>query len=220
MLRLALLTLLLLPASAEASSLATACRALTNGDSTLTKKCVSHGEFFEVKASLVQGCTSFHGDVEIRMRCLKSGADTDILRLCQSAGWTLDGTLTCLRAYPTEPVIKSCKKLSPEEDEQIRCVRLGREAAQIDSCREMSFDPAARFQCLQMDVPVFEARRCTVSHKTVSKRMGCLENFVARREGEYLQDQRELKRSLASSNEDAPAPTGHRAKGRRQAAPH
>jgi hypothetical protein len=161
---------------------------------------VSHSNYYELKAELVQGCTKLAADTDTRMKCLKSGADAEALRVCRLGKWTVPGTLTCLRAYPTEPLVKACQELSQDEDEQLRCVRLGREATQVEACLEIGFDPTTRLQCLQHDVPQFEARRCAVAGKSAAARMNCLEDFVARRERNYRQEQNSLRRSIASES--------------------
>lgn len=179
-------------------SVSTACRQLSNGESALTRKCVSHSNYYELKAELVQGCTKLAADTDTRMKCLKSGADAEALRVCRIGKWTVPGTLTCLRAYPTEPLVKACQELSQDEDEQLRCVRLGREATQVEACLEIGFDSTTRLQCLQHDVPQFEARRCAVAEKSAAARMDCLEDFVAHREKDYRNEQGHLRRSIAS----------------------
>lgn len=204
------LSILVTNADARAASaplsISTACRQLANGDSALTRKCVSHSNYYELKAELVQGCTQLAPDTDTRMKCLKSGADAEALRVCRIGKWTVPGTLTCLRAYPTEPLVKACQELSRDEEDQLRCVRLGREATQVEACLEVGFDPATRLQCIQHDVPQFEARRCTVKEKSAAARMGCLENFVAEREGKYRREQDSLRRSIASEEGAPPAP--------------
>ncbi len=201
-------SLFLLAPEAEAkSSLAVACQQLVKNDKTLLPKCVSHGEFFELNSEFVSACTKFHDDVEIRMRCLKSGANMEILKLCQSAGWSLDGTLTCLRAYPTSDGMKACKALSEMEEEQIRCVRMGREKAQVDSCVALAASAEERLHCLQMDIPYFEANRCSKNYKDNTNRFHCLENYVAQRENEFRRDQAEVRgRVLASEPQRSEKP--------------
>lgn len=199
-----LLTILLLGAStqeAHAAPLNTACSKMVNGEQTGLRKCVSHGESFELKSEFVDACTAFSPDLEIRWRCLKSGANLEILQLCKSSGWSQNGKLTCLRSYPSKEILAACKKFGRDEEEQIRCLRLGREPPQMVACMNIGSDQKSRFSCLQMDVPAMEAHSCNAKNSSTDGRLGCLENFVAAREGEYWNDQKELRgRSLASEN--------------------
>lgn len=194
-----LILLLLSTAPASAASVWENCQTLAKGHKGHTQTCANHVKFYEVVSATIDACTAFSEDVDVRLRCLKSGANSEIVSLCRGAGWSVDGTLTCMRSYPTKDTLRDCKRLGPNEEEQIRCVRIGRESAQILGCTEMMPDPASRLFCLQMDVPSFEARRCGVAHKRTRDRIECLEDYVARREGDYQQDQKELRtRTLAS----------------------
>lgn len=184
---------LLLPQLSFAASVVKQCRQLTNGDLELAKKCVNHSEFFELNGAFVSACTAFSEDVDLRFRCLKSGANLDILTICRQADWSLDATLSCLRSYPTPESMKACRAFSADEKEQIRCLRVGRESAQIEACTRLTKNPAQRFDCLQMDVPALEANRCGEKRDTQS-RMLCLQQYVADREGDFSTYQAELRK--------------------------
>jgi hypothetical protein len=192
---------LLPPPLAEARTLVAACRDLVNGDKKLTRNCVNHGEFFELKAAYVRACLEFHREVDVRMRCLKSGADLEILEICRNSGWSLNSTLSCLRSYPTRELMRACKRLSEKEEEQLRCVRIGRESKQVEACLELLREPVSRLECLRMDIPVTEAKRCQARAKGAKTRIGCLERVVAEREGEYRRDQRELRMRMPASDD-------------------
>jgi len=192
---------------AEGSSLAKACHKLKQGNGDLVRKCVHHAKYFELRADFIEACSAFSRDLDVRTRCLKSGANLEILEICKSSGWSLNGTLTCLRSYPTRESMAACKKFGINEEEQIRCLRLGREVPQVATCMEIGYDQASRFSCLQMDIPVFEARRCSRKSKNQESLAGCFEDVVAEREGEYWRDQNSLRgRSLASENPPIPQP--------------
>ncbi len=202
MIRYAFFLMMILTGSAEAGPLSRACSQLVKSNPAELKKCVSHSEFFELNAAFVQECTKFHSDVEVRMKCLKSGANLDTLKICKSAGWTLDGTLTCLRSYPTEDLMKSCRKISSDEEQQIRCLRSGVDHTQVEACLSFSKNLDQRFQCMKMDVPTFEAKRCERIAKDEKSRFSCLQDFVAMRERDYKLDQQEVRsRMLASDKE-------------------
>ncbi len=202
MLGLGILLSILWTANAEAGPLSRACATLVKSSPELLKKCVSHSEFFELTTAFIQECTSFHSDVDIRMKCLKSGANLDILKVCKAAKWSLDGTLTCMRSYPTQELMRSCKKISADEEQQIRCVRSGVDQSQVEACLHMSNDLEQRFRCMKMDIPSFEAKRCERISKNEAGRYSCLQDFVAMRERDYKMDQKEVRsRMLASEKE-------------------
>lgn len=170
----------LLPLTGQATSLLAACNQLTDNNKTEALKCLNHAEFFELDKDFIQACGRFHHSLDLRLKCLKSGANKEILQLCEEAKWSMESTLICLRSYPTVEVIRSCKKFSAKEDEQIHCVRLGRDASQVNSCAKISTNQALRMECLQMDAPSREVKRCAKGKD--SKRLACLEKFVAQRE--------------------------------------
>lgn len=202
MIRLSLFLFLFLGAEAEAGPLSRACSQMVKSNPAELKKCVSHAEFFELNAAFVQECTKFHSDVEVRMKCLKSGANLETLQICKSAKWSLDGTLTCLRSYPTEDLMKSCRKISSDEEQQIRCLRSGVDHSQVEACLSFSEKLEQRFLCMKMDVPTFEAKRCERISKDEKSRFSCLQDFVAMRERDYKLDQQEVRsRMLASEKE-------------------
>jgi hypothetical protein len=190
-----ILALLLLQvfSSAQAASLRNACLEFAAGDRQVARKCISHGESFELNGEFVSAVTKFSSDPEVRMKVLKSGANAEILRLCKATGWSLDHQLSCMRSYPTEEIMKACRKISGEEDEQLRCVRIGREPPQIVGCARFSRNIDHRFSCMEEDMPVQEARACARKNKSENARMDCLNEFVAKRDGTW-----EPGRSLAS----------------------
>lgn len=196
-----ILSFLLLPSLASAglraSKVAESCRALTDGDRELLPKCVNHAELFEVDAKLIREFAGFHRDVEIRMKALKSGADSEGLALCKEAGWNLENTLSCLRSYPTRSLLKSCKKLSPNnEDEQLKCLRLGRETAEVDACAGIGATTDEAFRCLEIHATAMQVLHC--------KRAGlgkpafrCLNKIVGLREEEFRRSLAETKIRVA-----------------------
>jgi hypothetical protein len=187
---------------AEAGPLARACSELVEADRPLLKKCVSHSEFFELNSAFINECTKFHKNIDIRMKCLKSGANLEILQVCKTAKWSIEGTLTCLRSYPTDELMRSCKKISSSEEDQIRCVRSGADHSQVESCLTFSNKMEQRFRCMKMDVPSFEAKRCERISNSENGRFSCLQDFIASRERDYREDQAEVRgRMLASESE-------------------
>jgi hypothetical protein len=202
MLGLGILLSILWTTGAEAGPLSRSCATLVKSNPELLKKCVSHSEFFELTAGFIQECTNFHSDVEVRMKCLKSGANLEILKVCKAAKWSLDGTLTCLRSYPSEELVRSCKKISDEEEQQIRCVRSGVDHSQVEACLTMSKNLEQRFMCMKMDIPTLEANRCERISQNEAGRYSCLQDFMAMRERDYKMDQKEVRsRMLASEKE-------------------
>jgi hypothetical protein len=190
-----ILALLLLQAlsSAQAASLRNACLEFAAGDHQVARKCISHGESFELNGEFVSAVTKFSRDPEVRMKVLKSGANTEILALCKATGWSLDHQISCMRSYPTESIMKACRKISGDEEEQLRCVRIGREPQQVLGCAKFSRNVDNRFRCMEEDLPAQEARACAKRNKSEKARMACLDEFVAKRDGAWAPD-----RSLAS----------------------
>lgn len=178
---LLLFTFAILPA--QAATLRDACRSFAQGDKDALKKCISHGELFELNAEFVAAVSKYTADPDLRMKVLKSGANAESLRLCAATGWNADHQLSCMRSYPTEELIQSCRKLSQDEEDQLRCVRIGRESSQVESCRAFGRSISARFECLEGDLPAMEANRCARAHRTEQGRLGCLDRYVARRDG-------------------------------------
>jgi hypothetical protein len=203
MLFLVLFISILLSPSAGAVSLKEACRSFALADGTVEKKCIGHGQYFELHGDFVAACTDFSPDPDVRMRCLKSGANLETLRLCQSTGWELDNILSCMRSYPTPGVIAACKKISPDEAEQLRCVRVVREASQVAGCISFARSLENRIECLERDLPVQEAKFCARRNRDENGRMDCLHEYVARRDGIYWE---KPGRALASE----PAAKGKR----------
>ena len=188
--------------TAQAGRDADACLALTNGDRVLARKCKSHLETFEQDYKFADACRTLHKDVDVRMRCLRSGANLDILEMCKSARWSLDGTLTCLRSYPSKDSIKICKQISKDEAEQLRCVRTGKESTQIQACMDLVEKKDQRFECLQKDVPIAEVRRCGKISKGGEAKIGCLESYMALMEDRAKSNRKELiDRQLASESD-------------------
>lgn len=182
---------------AEATGLRAACNEFAGRDRAALKKCVAHGELFELNGAIVQACTAFSRDPDYRMKCLKSGADVETVKLCRTTGWTIDNVASCLRYYPTAELIKSCKDLSADEEEQIKCVRLGREPSQVKACVVSVESLKGRMLCLEKDVAVAEARICSRKNRGEKARLGCMEEFVAKRDGTYFREDK-VSRSLAS----------------------
>jgi hypothetical protein len=179
------LLLLQIFASAQAVTLRSACLEFAAGDRETAKKCISHGESFELNGEFVSAATKYSADPEVRMKVLKSGANSEILKLCQATGWAPDHQITCMRSYPTEELIKACRKMSRDEEEQLRCVRVGREPTQVIGCISFSRELESRFTCLENDMPVAEARRCARASKNEKARLACMDEFVAKREGTW-----------------------------------
>lgn len=182
--------------SAQAATLRSACLEFSAGDREAAKKCIAHGESFELNGEFVSAATAFSKDPEVRMKVLKSGANLEALKLCQATGWSLDHQITCMRSYPTEELIKACRKMSNEEEEQLRCVRVGREPNQVLGCASLSEKLETRFTCLENDMPVAETRSCARKSKNEKARLACMEEFVAKRDGTWS-----ASRAIASEPE-------------------
>jgi hypothetical protein len=179
--------------TAQAATLRSACIEFSAGDREAAKKCIAHGESFELNGEFVSAVTKYSADPEVRMKVLKSGANSEILKICQATGWAQDHQITCMRSYPTEELIKACRKMSNEEEEQLRCVRVGREPPQVLGCVSFSQKLETRFSCLENDMPVVESRHCARLSKNEKTRIACMEEYVAKREGTW-----NASRALAS----------------------
>lgn len=179
------LLLLQIFSTAQAASLRNACMEFSAGDRDAAKKCIAHGESFELNGEFVTAVTKYSSVPEVRMKVLKSGANLEILKVCQATGWSLDHQITCMRSYPTEELIKACRKISGDEEEQLRCVRVGREPNQVLGCISFSDKLDTRFTCLENDMPVAETRFCSRNSKNEKARLACMEEFVAKRDGTW-----------------------------------
>lgn len=181
---LALLILQIL-VTAQAATLRSACMEFAAGNREAAKKCIAHGESFELNGEFVSAVAKYSADPDVRMKVLKSGANFEILKMCQATGWTQDHQITCMRSYPTEELIKACRKMSGEEEEQLRCVRVGREPNQVLGCISLSRELETRFTCLESDMPVAESRNCARSSKNEKARIACIDEYAAKRDGTW-----------------------------------
>jgi hypothetical protein len=84
--------------TAQAATLRNACMEFSAGDREAAKKCIAHGESFELNGEFVSAVTKYSADPEIRMKVLKSGANFEILKICQATGWAQDHQITCMRS--------------------------------------------------------------------------------------------------------------------------
>lgn len=177
--------------TAQAATLRSACMEFSAGDRETARKCIAHGESFELNGEFVSAVTSYSADPEVRMKVLKSGANAQILQMCKATGWKLDHQISCMRSYPTEELMKACRKISNDEEEQLRCVRIGREPSQVKACAFFSKNVDHRFACMESDLPVAEARFCAKQgeHNLVA----CMNEYVAKRDGTW-----NASRALAS----------------------
>jgi len=195
----ALLQLFFLTTPSHASKAGEACAKLTKNDKSLTKKCLHHLISFELDHLFADACTHMHSDVDVRMRCLRSGANLDTVTICRGAKWSLNGTLTCLRSYPSKEIIAKCQSFLRTEEDQLRCIRSGRDGSQIQACLDYVQDKDQRFICLGMDLAKEDTRFCARKNPTAGGRMDCLEKIASeqkRRVKEYEGEAR--TRALAS----------------------
>lgn len=183
----------------SANRIADACALLTQNDHELTTKCINHAELFELDSGFIKAVAAFDRSIDIRMRALKSGANTDTLELCKKLRWTTENTLSCLRSYPTPELIKGCKKISSSEEDQLRCIRLGKEPAQVNACDSIASQVKEKFRCLEMDVPALATLNCRNKSDSEKIRQNCLQQLVHAREEEYRRDQNEMKREAKAS---------------------
>ncbi|RZA05406.1 MAG: hypothetical protein EOP11_12895 [Proteobacteria bacterium] len=177
-----ILILTLSTALAEAAGSLELCRALGRNDPVAADRCATHVRFFETPPQVIEACTKFSDSLDLRFRCLKSGASLEVYQLCSATGWSMEVKISCLRAYPSKEILQACKRLGGDENRQLQCVRMGREAGQISGCTEMMPDAESRLQCMQANVPTFNARLCGVAHKKIRDRLECLEAYAEERD--------------------------------------
>lgn len=198
----ALLQLILLSSPTHASQAAEACLKLTKNDKSLAKKCHAHLVNFELDHKFAEACTQIHNDVDVRMRCLRSGANLDTVKICKGAKWSLDGTLTCLRSYPSREIIAKCQSFLRTEEDQLRCVRSGRDGNQIQACLDYVQDKDQRFICLGMDLAKEDTGFCARKNPSAGSRMQCLERIAKEQERRVREYEGESRaRALASDAE-------------------
>ncbi|MGZ3653328.1 MAG: hypothetical protein ACXVB9_12840 [Bdellovibrionota bacterium] len=172
------------PTQAGNNAVNESCKSLCNSESDCVRRCVGQAELFELKSDFINAVTEWTKNPDDRMRALRSGANHEILQLCQSTGWSLDNKMICLRSYPTPDVIKSCKKLSPLQEEQVRCVRMGKTEAEVDACNRLVPGSDRRLECLERNVSAQDSINCRNLGGDTFEKMSCLRNAEGIRMGE------------------------------------
>jgi hypothetical protein len=173
------------------------CSALAKGDGHVERSCRAHSVNFESPPQLIEACTKLDPNPDVRIRCLRSGANLEVFALCRSLNFNLSNTLTCLRSYPTSELLTACQKGGSGEEFLMACLRSGREPAQISACTQLFNQPSERAKCWVFNIPHLQASVCGRRNSS-SARFDCLKEEVASQEYDARLDQRDLKRSLAS----------------------
>jgi hypothetical protein len=184
-------------AFAANNSVNEACKRLCETESECVRKCVGHAELFELRCEFISAAADWSPTIETRMKVLRSGANLEVLEICQKTGWSLENKLTCLRSYPTPEVLKACKKLSPRQEEQMRCLRMGKSEAEVNACIALVPGSDLALACLQKQVTAQETRECRRMGLDSKARMDCLEQAVREHEAESVAFEREVRRRVA-----------------------
>jgi hypothetical protein len=194
-----------IPALAANNAVHDACKRLCETDGDCVHKCVGQAELFELRPDFVNAVADWTKNPEDRMRALRSGANLEILALCQQTGWSLDNKMICLRSYPTPQVIKNCKKLSPLQEEQVRCVRSGKTEAEIDACIRLVPGAGHRLDCIERRVSVEARHTCGEDGGDSFEKMGCLERAEKSAEAKARAQRLETRIRLERNRDRAPA---------------
>lgn len=120
-----MLLLVLAPVGAEAAAALAACQRLAKQDPVGVDRCLTHVKTFETPGDIVEACANFGDSFDLRFRCLKSGADQEVFRLCSATDWRPDTKLSCLRANPRRESMQYCRRRGGPEEAQLECVRNG-----------------------------------------------------------------------------------------------